>query len=182
MHTIHDHIYTIGVNSNYSVYFVSIKDWSFERVLEGLYYHADDSSVASTAILMLLVFALHYEKIPDVIRINHKENIECVLENLSITPFQDNLMLHYESEFPGQLSNSICFQFIDSMIDEVVREFVSEYNNVRSVVTDLCDRTCDRVILEHCTNAIDDIANQVVIRDESETCLLYTSPSPRDRG
>ena len=80
-------------------------------------------------------------------------------------------MLHYESEFPGQLSNSICFQFIDSMIDEVVREFVSDYNNVRSVVTGLCDRTCDRVVLEHCTNAIDDIANQVVIRDESETLL-----------
>ena len=171
MHTMHDHIYTIGVNSNFSVYFVSIKDWSFERVLEGLYCHVDDSSVASTAILMLLVFALHCEKIPDIIRINHKENIECVLENLSTTPFQDNLMLHYESEFPGQLSNSICFQFIDSMIDEVVREFVSDYNNVRSVVTDLCDRTCDRVVLEHCTNAIDDIANQVVIRDESETLL-----------
>lgn len=171
MHAIRSYIHEITVNSDFSIHFIAIKNWSLQRVLDDLYSHSDDSSITATTILMLLVYALHYEKLPNSIRINHKQHIECVLDHLNVTPFQSTVILHYESEFPGHLTKSLYFDCIDSLIDQIVSESINECIDINSVVRELCERTYNHVVQEDCNDVLDDLANQVVIRDESEVLL-----------
>jgi len=176
LNRIRDYIYTVGVISDLSSNFSTINGWSLHYVTGEIFRHHDQTCVASTAILMLTVFALHYKYIPHEIRINHKKHVECVLDELVVSPQHHKILFHYESEFPGYLSKNLSTMMIDSMIIDVISEVSEENSIMRSVLDNLCERVeCqlkfDAMVRSESGSALRDIIDEIDRRDLMDAVL-----------
>ena len=171
LNKIRDCINAIVTDSKFSKDFITINGWSLVNVITDLYRHHDQTCITSTALMMLLVFALHYAKVPVEARMNHKLHIDSLLESLTISPRICPIIFHYEAEFPGLISKRLSASFIDTMIIEVFNEFLYELDQVSAVVVDLCSQVNDRLVLASCNDSINDLIDQVTLRGECESVI-----------
>ena len=173
---IRDYIYTVGVISDLSSNFSTINGWSLHYAIGEIFRHHDQTCVASTAILMLTVFALHYKHIPHEIRINHKKHVECVLNGLVVSPQHHKILFHYEAEFPGYLSKNLCNIMINSVIIDVIEEAFEENSIIRSVLDNVCERVesqlkFDAIAHSESESVLRDVIDEIERRDLMDPIL-----------
>ncbi len=164
-------INTIATDSKFSEDFIAINGWSLVNVIAELHRHHDQTCTATTSLMMLLVFALHYERVPIKARINHKRHIDLLLHTLTISPQIYPIIFHYEAEFPGLISKRLSTSFIDGLIIDVFNEFLYELDQVSAVVVDLCCQVNDRIILSSCNDSLNSVIDRIVLREECESTL-----------